>query len=210
MKLAGRLKKLEAQAAARPPQVVWLDEDGWLEQYAAWGAEGCFAHEPDFEKALAEYRGAIEQARLSADPPWLPPADFEIGAIDGSWVREAIRRQNWRYRHFPQVAAALDWLDEMRWRTVHGIPPVSEAEFAELAAWHEANAARLDALADRSPPMQLLDVGAIGDSLHRTRVRSWMVKYDLRAGPRAEDSGRCAETIRRLRALFPATEPAAA
>jgi hypothetical protein len=35
-------------------------------------------------------------------------------------------------------------------------------------------------------------------------VRSWIVRYELGQGPRAEGSGRCAETIRRLRALFPA------
>lgn len=209
MRFSGRVKKLEVRAAARPVEPVWLDEDGWLEQYAAWGKAGYFAREPDFPQALAECRAAVAAARVSIDPPWLPPADFEAGGADGSWTREAIRRRLWRDRHFPAVAAALDWLHEMGWRAVHGVPPVSAAEFAELAAWLEANAERLDALADGNSP-ELLDVGVIGDSLHRTRVRSWMVKYDLREGPRVENSGVCAETIRRLRAMFPAPESAAA
>ena len=214
MKLASRLKKLEAQVAARPVEQDWPDEGDWLDQYAAWGAKGLFRHEPDFATALADARAAVARAKGSIDPPWLPPADFEIGAGAAApgyeKQRAAVRRYDWRSRHFPQVRAALGWLHEMRHRAVEGIPPVSEAEFAELAAWHAANAERLDRLADERRPAQLLDVGLIGSVIHRVRVRSWMVRCELRHGPRAEDSGRCAETIRRLRVMFPAAEPAAA
>lgn len=202
MRIARRVTKLETRTAARPAEPEWLDEDGWLARYEAWGAAGLFAHEPDFPGALAGCRAAIGAARLSVDPPWVPPEEFEAGP-QGHRVREAIRRGQWRDRHFPAAAAALGWLNEMRHRAVHGVPPVGEAEFAELAAWLAANAARLDVLADRNSP-ELLDVGAIGDAPYRTRVRSWMVAFALRAGPRAEGSGRCAETVRRLRALFPA------
>ncbi|OWK39406.1 hypothetical protein FRUB_05969 [Fimbriiglobus ruber] len=39
----------------------------------------------------------------------------------------------WR-ANFPEVRAAYAWLEEMYWRLQHCIPPVSEAEFNELAA----------------------------------------------------------------------------
>lgn len=196
---------MEAQVAVRPVEPDWLDEDGWLDQYTAWGAAGLFDHEPDFPKARAECRAALECAHASVDPPWVPPDDFQLAgtATPGyEKQRQAVRRHDWRARHFPAVRSALDWLDEMRGRILHGIPPVSEAEFAELAAWLEANAQRLDARADQNSS-ELLDVGVIGDVRHPERVRSWMVKYDLRQGPRAEGSGRCAEIIRRLRVMFP-------
>jgi hypothetical protein len=56
----------------------------------------------------------------------------------------------------PEVRAGLDWLSEMLGRLVEGVPPVSEAEFAELAAWFAAHDAGLLAL---SRPSELLDVG---------------------------------------------------
>ncbi|WP_161967683.1 hypothetical protein [Fimbriiglobus ruber] len=44
-----------------------------------------------------------------------------------------IRVECWR-ANFPEVRAAYAWLEEMYWRLQHCIPPVSEAEFNELAA----------------------------------------------------------------------------
>jgi hypothetical protein len=201
VKLTSRVRKLEARVVGRPEEPDWPDEDAWLQRYAAWGTAGAFDHEPDFPVALAACHAALTRARLSVDPPWVPPDEFEFGA-DRNGLREAVRRQNWRHRKFPEAVAALEWLHEMRHRKVEGIPPVTEAEFAELAGWLESNAARLDRLADRNSP-ELLDVGRVGRSVHPERVRSWMVRFDLRAGARAAGSGRCAEIVRRLRSLFP-------
>jgi hypothetical protein len=89
-------------------------------------AAGLFGHEPDFPTALAECRVAIE--RSSVGPPWVPPDDFMPLAKDKG-IYEAVRRHDWRARHFPAVRAALDWLDEMRHRVIEGIPPVSEDKF---------------------------------------------------------------------------------
>ena len=56
------------------------------------------------------------------------------------------------------------------------IPPVTEAEFAELSAWIEANAERLERLADSSG---LFDVG------RGRRTCCGNVRFALRDGPRA-------------------------
>jgi hypothetical protein len=93
----------------------------------------------------------------------------------------------------------------MSWRLDQNVPPVGEAEFAALAAWFDANAARLDRLADQNglPLSGTLDVGKIGNCPHADRVRSWMMTDRLRDGPRAHGSGHTAEIVRRLRARYP-------
>jgi hypothetical protein len=94
---------------------------------------------------------------------------------------------------FPDVLVGHDWLMEMLWRVQRGIPPVTEAEFAELGAWFEANEERLATLADSSG---LFDVG------HGRRTCCSSIRYALRQGPRAEGAGELAEDIRQLRARY--------
>lgn len=196
--LKGRLDRLERSQAA-VPTIVWRDEDEELDLYEEWYRGGVFDAEPDFAGALEFARDAVARGRASADPPWDPPDDYDPTHRD---FRPVLRLQNWRRSsRFPDVKTAFEWLAEFVERVVHAIPPVTEVEYHELAAWFETNAARLDRLAD-GQPNGLLDVGVIDDRGHRTKVRGWMVRYDLRHGPRAEDAGRTAETIRRLRDAY--------
>jgi hypothetical protein len=140
MKLHNRLTHLERSLAprsrSRDPYDDWLTEEQWLEMYERFGAQGAFDHEPDFPKALAFYREALHEAKTQADPPFDPPPDFMPNLMDSPHLRVL----NWRHRgRFPNLHEAWDWLGEMLGRSVDGIPPVSEAEFAELEEWSEAN-----------------------------------------------------------------------
>jgi hypothetical protein len=151
--LAIRLDRLEDRAAARPPAApAPRDEEGWLASFEEWGREGHFDHEPDFPVALALFRAALARARASMDPPFDPLPEFRP-----EQRFPHIRLEMWRTKErFSEVCAGLDWLSEMLARLVQGIPPVSEAEFAELAAWFRVHDAALYAL---SLPSELLDVG---------------------------------------------------
>jgi hypothetical protein len=85
----------------------WADEE-WLERFAAWGAAGFFAEEPDFLTALAWYEEAIAQARVTPDPLWEPPASY----LPHLPLRA--RRREWRRgQPYPGVTAAWFWLIEM-------------------------------------------------------------------------------------------------
>jgi hypothetical protein len=190
-----RLKRLKqtllmAVAQQSAPR-VWPDDEERLANYEAHAGE--FGHEPDFPRALAIYRAAIKQAELSTDPPFDPPEYFQ------PHERQYIRIEHWRAEdRFPAVREAREWLNEMRFRALMGVPPVSEAEFAELAAWFADNEKRLDAIA---PPSSLLliDKGC--------RICCWEVRYRLRQGPRADGSGRVAEEIRQFRKRYSQERP---
>jgi hypothetical protein len=163
--------------------------ENWLAAFEAWGRAGRFAHEPDFPVALDAYRAALSEAGAAgADPPLYPPADFLPGQPEW-WRLEEWRRPRW----YHGVLAAWDWLYEMLDRLRKGIPPVTEAEFADLAGWFGQNSERLYRLA---LPSQLLD---LGDG----RMRSC---GDLRAGlakgARAREAGKLAEDLRQLRARY--------
>ena len=192
MRLRTRIDRLAKRAAERPVQLVWLDEDEWLDHYAAWGKAGEFDHELDFATALAGYRAAVERGRASVDPPWFPPPDFDPTAY-----REAVRRECWRWQKFPDVGAALVWLHEMRQRLIGGIPPVTEVEYRALEAWFRANEDRLRVV-EKAKPSQLLPLE------NGKRTVCWNIRYGLRAGPRGDGSGRLAEEMRQLRRLYPA------
>lgn len=71
-------------------------------------------------------------------------------------------------------------------RVAEGIPPVSEAEFAELAGWFAEHDASLFAC---SHPSELLDVGG------GRRVSCANVRYALAKGPRADGAGRGPKTF---------------
>ena len=91
------------------------------------------------------------------------------------------------------MCAGLDWLSQMLGRLVQRVPPVSEVEFAELAAWFAVNDAGLLTL---SRPSELLDVGG--------GRQTWCanVRYYLAKGPWVEGAGRVAQDVRQLRARY--------
>jgi hypothetical protein len=192
MTMRVRMKRVEAEVRRQTPapRTARLTEEDWLERYEAWGRAGAFAAEPDFPTALAFYRDALAQAKAQADPPFDPPADFMPNLAD---LPDA-RLLNWRTRwRFPDVNAGWWWLSEMYDRVISGRPPVTEAEFRELADWFAANDERVYAL---SLPSQVLDLGG------GRRTSSANLRWGLTCGPRARGAGEVAEDLRRLRALY--------
>jgi hypothetical protein len=91
------------------------------------------------------------------------------------------------------VAAAWRWLAELHDRVVRGIPPLSEAEFAELAGWFRANEERLRRLA---LPSSLLDVG----DGRKTAIAD--VRWQVGRGARLLGAGELAQTLRQLRERY--------
>jgi hypothetical protein len=184
--LATRLARLEDRASRAPAEPEYRDEAGWLAVFEQWDRERLFEHEPDFPKALAFFRDALDRARWSTDPPFDPPPEFLP-----SHPIPALRVEFWRSsERFPDVRAGLDGLSEMLGRLVEGVPPVSEVEFAELAMWFADND---EGLATLSRPSELLDVGG--------GRQTWCanVRYNLAKGPRADGAGRVAQDVRQLR-----------
>jgi hypothetical protein len=190
MTLRMRIKRLEAVAGRRAPAQRApdrYDDEDWLAVFEAWGRQGCSAVEPDFVTALATYRGALQRAKAQVDPPWEVPAEFMVHQPD-------LRLRNWRNSvRFPEVHAAWLWLAEMACRVRDGVPPVSEAEFAELAAWFEANDTRLY---HESLPSHCLELG------DGRQTSSANIRHSLREGPRVLGAGEVAEDVRRLRAHY--------
>jgi hypothetical protein len=182
--LVTRLGRLEGRPAApRPAEPDRRDEAGWLAAFERLGREGYMDAEPDFPAALAEMRDALARARASTDPPFDPPSGFMPGHPNPH-----LRAECWRSAaRFPELSAAMDWLFEMVGRVAEGEPPVSEAEFAELAAWFAAHDAEI-------AKVEPLEAGGG----HRVWCAS--VRDDLARGPRAIGSGRVAEDVRRLKA----------
>jgi len=194
MTMRTRLRRLEIKVRRMSPPATdrWddLNEEDWLELFEAWGEDGRFAGEPDFPAALAFYRDALQRAKTQADPPFDPPSDFLPNLTD----LPALRRLNWRNTvRFPDVHAGWDWLAEMLRRVQEGIPPVSAAEFDDLAQWFSAHESRLYQL---SAPSYALEVGA-GRTVALANFR-----YGLRQGVRASGAGDLAEDLRRLRARY--------
>lgn len=106
----------------------------------------------------------------------------------------SLRLLNWRNAvRFPDVNAGADWLAEMLRRVPEGIPPISCAEFEELANWFEANESRLYKI---SAPSYSFDLGK-GRTIWLVNVR-----YGLRQGVRAWGAGELAEVLRCLRARY--------
>jgi hypothetical protein len=198
MRLRHRVARLEGaarQAAATGPAEDGLTDEEWLAQFEAYGREGCFAAEPDFPAALAAYRRALEQAASQADPPFDPPAGFLPALTD----LPHLRLRNWRNpSRFPAVHAAWDGLAEMLGRVWQGTPPLTEAEFDELAAWFGGNQERLYR---RWGPDGLIELG------DGRRVSVSNIRYGLQGGPRVSGAGELAEDVRRLRALLSEGEP---
>lgn len=193
MTMRTRLKRLETTARRLPPErdrSEELTDEDWLELFAAWGQEGHCHQEVDFSAALAFYHDALQRAKTQSDPPFDPPPDFMPNLMDVPHQR----LRNWRDPvRFPEVHAAWDWLAEILGRVLDGVPPVSTAEFEELAQWFSANESRLYQLA---APSYSLEVGA-----GRTVILA-NLRYRLRQGVRVSGAGKLAEDLRQLRARY--------
>jgi hypothetical protein len=170
-------KAKKALAARAPVRSAWPDTEEWIAQLKESERAGYFRNEPDFPKALALYLDALGRARAAGQP-----VESDVPAD-----------QRPRYERFPDELAEYYWISEISWRVFRGIPPVTEAEFAELGAWFAANEERLEGLADSS---SLLNVG------RGRKTCCWYIRFALRQGPRAEGAGESAEDIRQLRARY--------
>jgi hypothetical protein len=105
-----------------------------------------------------------------------------------------LRRSSWRDRfRFPKVHEGREWLAGFFLRAAEGIPPVTEGEFRELAAWFDANANRL---ARMTHPSCLLALGGGRETTVAT------IRYGLWQGPRALGVGELAADLRRVRANY--------
>jgi hypothetical protein len=172
-------------AAQMPDRFIWPTPWEWIAKFEEWQVAGHFSKEPDLPKALAFYRGALEQA-LAADPSIESRIHGDPHKRREPAFLEVLRIGD----RFPDVPVAYNWLMEIQWRVCRGIPPVTEAEFAALGAWFEVYEERLATLADSSG---LFDVGC------GRRTCCWYIRSALRVGPRVEGAGEVAEDIRRLR-----------
>lgn len=189
MKTSHRLRKLETRFERVVDAVnpIWSDPE-WLEVFAEKGREGFFRREPDFPRALAEYEQAIAAAERIA-PEIDPPRDFRI-----HHPHRIPKLFTWRNDpRFPAVGAGFDWLAALLVRVLDRLPPVTEAAFAELAGWFHEHEPRLR---DRCPATGQLDPG------DGSAIRLSDLAFDLKAGPRRVESGRVAETVRRLQTAF--------
>jgi hypothetical protein len=162
----------------------------WLQFFEQKGREGFFDAEPDFPRALAELRDAMEEARRSTDPPWDPPEHFMKENTTLHW--RLIFWRDWQGR-FRKVDKALDWLWNMLERIRKGIPPVGEAEFTMLADWFNANLDRINPLA-RNEPYHI----DLGDGRSRSL---WDIKLMIDWGHRhAKANG--IDDVRKLKAML--------
>lgn len=160
----------------------------WYAVFAEKGREGFFRREPDFPRALDDYGRAIAAAERTA-PEIDPPRNFFI-----RHPRRVPRLFTWRNDpRFPEVGTAFEWPCVMLLRTCDRLPTVTEAQFAELAGWFRAYEPRL---IERCHGSGRLDPG------DRSEIVLSDLAFDLKAGPRRVESGRVAETVRRLRAAF--------
>ncbi|MCE9567790.1 MAG: hypothetical protein K8U57_37805 [Planctomycetes bacterium] len=178
----------EAAAKAAPPG--WLTEDGLADLYECWHAEGWAAGEADLPRAIAFLRESLVAARAAGEPSFDPPLGWRTF---GHPIRVA---RDWRECQFPAILEAVEWLLEIEYRTREGTPPVTEVEFAELAAWFRSNHERLYGIQQASG-RDSLDLGG------GWREPVWSGVYRLREGPRAEGAGHAAEMIRWMKIAFP-------
>ncbi len=186
--LGRRLQKLESTAQSTAQlSLEWLDED-WLQHFALLGTPDGLCREPDYPKALDLYRQAIEAAKAQVDPNFDPPPAFLPGRDHHTRFRQ------WRDRpRFTAVRDCWRWLAAMERRFYDNELPPSEAEFASLANWFEANADRLRRLAGPS-------------HLFEWRPGEWTDATNIRcgicSGPRTFDAGKWAKILRALRVRY--------
>jgi hypothetical protein len=188
MRVRKRLDCAEQSAARRPAKNRAPTSEEDLKWYA----------EPDFPRALAELRAAIESARSAADPPWEPPDDFMP-------TRPLLERQRfWReiqFYRFPRVHAVRNWLLGMACRVEEGIAPATEAECAMLIEWFKANDRRIYEMARTG--YKLVD---LGDGQSRAY---WDFSSMVDEGPRGLTTGAFIGDLRKLKALHDRDQSAA-
>lgn len=174
----GRVAAAVAAGLAEP-----ASDAAWVAALEAVAADGRYAFGPDFPRAVAALRAAV-----GADPLGPPPAWFEPdGDPPGRFVAWC------RVRPRAGVEAARAWTAELVLRAVDGTPPVTAAEFDELAAWVRASEARLRGRADTDGLVPVGDgSGAVLDEV--------LARFDR--GPRWPGAGEAAEMVRRLRAWY--------
>ena len=91
------------------------------------------------------------------------------------------------------MVAGFVWLCEFFDRLHDGVPPVTEAEFAELGAWFLAHEDRLWTIC---LPSELLD---LGDSDFESFGN---VRWGITKGPRESGAGETAVWLRRIRESY--------
>lgn len=165
MKRLDRLRRLERKVPVpyQPPEPpVELTDEYWLKQVPIWAGIGMFDREADFPAAWAAYEAAVA---LPQDDP-------------------AARRA--------AIDMAFDWVAEIGGRTLQGLPPLTEGEFAELAGWWAANQDRLRSLAGDAA---VLEVG--GATMTMAELRAGVER-----GARAGGATAVAEQLRWLRGML--------
>lgn len=75
-----------------------FDLDGWVALFEDIGRDEDAAREPDYVRALAEFKQAVERARAQTKPPFDPPPHFRPDLRDGRGRRWAWQTQ----RRFPE------------------------------------------------------------------------------------------------------------
>jgi hypothetical protein len=190
MRLRARLGRAEGAAhktlsSDHPSELTPVE---WLKKFEAWGRKEPFAAEPDYPVALAAYRDALDEAQADLGP------GEELPALPAQCPGRCGRVEP----PPPELEAAWKWLAELLLRPGHGIAPVTEAAFRELAAWFCENADRLKRL---EPPARGFDLGGAW------RTSTAHLRGELARGPRAFGSGEAAEKVRRLKALYGEDEP---
>lgn len=180
MTIRTRLKRLESLDHHRRTVVAEVISDPtpeeWLARFEEYGRTGLFDHEPDFPIALAAYRHSLTRAKVPGD---LEPSKDRSGQTNNE----------------AEIHAALMWLAEIYFRSRKGTPPITIAEFQELAEWFERNFDRLKKPCDGDwfEFTQANGMSRMGIDYFRMQVKN---------GPKVRHAGEVAEHIRRLRARF--------
>jgi hypothetical protein len=105
----------------------------------------------------------------------------------------------------PSMDDTQRWLLVMVNRCLEDVPPCTLAEWAELAAWFDANEESLHEAARANWPDCRLDVGD-GRRILPGEIRNAIRMVHPYGGAKAFGSGQTAEDIRRLRERFAAHE----
>jgi hypothetical protein len=198
--------KLRSQPSQRPSPET---PEEWLAYFEAMGREGTFDCEPDFPKALALYRDAVQDPKRTAFY-WhegvrrpVPEACRGQAYVRVNGAGEVLPEDvdvN-EGLHRPVVNAAREgwnWLAGMALRALDGLPPVTEAEFHSLRDWLDNVMAKTDREAFSTESIELS--APRRRSYSTTPFNLWL---NMRGdGPRGVNAGEQAEAVRRLQARY--------